>query len=160
MKTVAEFAKKNNVTPQTVYRKIDKAVKQGLNGSLTEKIDSVTYITENGEKTLSSFLTGVKHSSTDVKRAESEEVLFLREQNKSLQEELKIEREHSRAIANRLATITENQQKLLGMEQVKTAPAMLISKENAAVKEKKHGFFSFFKRNAGQQKKIKHSPQR
>jgi len=158
MKTIAEFAQQNSVTPQTIYRKIDKAVKQGLNDNLTEKIDNVTYITEKGEEILGSLLTGVKQSNTIVKQmlnsvkqsetSEIEEILFLREQIKNLSDELRFEREHSRKqtdelseLAQKLAQITRNQQILLGAEQSRNTPTLLVDK---APQNKKRGFFNFF----------------
>ena len=130
MKTVAEFARENNVTPQTIYRKINKAINQGSNDGVTFKEDNITYITEKGEELLYSFL-GLKwasnpavQSKTSSKTIENEEIIFLREQLKNsqeqvlkLQEVLDKEREHSRTMADKLATITEHQQKLLENQQ-------------------------------------------
>jgi hypothetical protein len=195
MKTIAQFAKEKGVTTTTIYRKIDKAVKQvstgveldveqgstdvqqGVERKLTEKVDSVTYITEYGEQVLSSMLppvqqssTHVQHDSTDVQQSstgvqqpdksvkthENEEILFLRKQVESLQAELTTEREHSREMSRRnaeinerFAKITENQQILLGVEQVKTSPAVLMGESSAAADaatDKKRGFFSRFKK--------------
>jgi len=135
--------------------------------TLTVKSGAITYITEDGERYLKYCMgkevkpsvtensTKVKPGNTEVKpvtppvHPNIEEILFLREQvklatdqNIRLNEELNKEREHSRAIADRLATITENQQKLLGMEQVKTTPTALMGEshaESAESIEKKNG---------------------
>jgi hypothetical protein len=106
-------------------------------------------------------------SDKDDKNGETEELIFLRKQIILLNEqlsssqkqlsdtlgELSEERRHSREIAGRLATITETQQKLLGMEQVRgTSPSPALIGENDAIMptvqaEKKRGFFSgLFKR--------------
>jgi len=140
---------------------------------LIVKIKNVTYVTEKAEQILSTLLPNIKAVSdgvgqnrdkvmdksdkvTDsVRQTANEingEILFLREQVKSLNDELKAEREHNRTmskqniqITDRLAQITENQQKLLGMEQVKNTPAALMSAANVKQKEK-HKWFSFFKK--------------
>jgi septal ring factor EnvC (AmiA/AmiB activator) len=70
-------------------------------------------------------------------KASQEETSFLREQNKALQEALEIERAHSREIAERLAQIMENQQKLIGIEKM----PLIADGES-----KKRGFFGLFKR--------------
>jgi len=79
-----------------------------------------------------------------------EEVIFLREQIKTLQNELTQERQHSRdqaervtSLADRLAQLNENQQKLLGMEQTRISPALLTSAESgsAPMEAKKRNFF-------------------
>jgi len=79
-----------------------------------------------------------------VKQVESEEVVYLREQNKELHDELVIERAHSREQADKLSNLavqltelTLNNQILLGAEQTRTtSPALLI--DNGIQKKNKH----------------------
>jgi len=156
MKTIAQFAKEHNISAQTVYRKLGKGVKQDGQQGLTEKHANITYLTEKGEDFLCSCLTPLNGRLADVKQplnagqqaksADNEEILFLRKQNESLQTELTLEREHSRAITDRLAQITENQQKLLGMEQSRTNPALLGGKDKPHGSGKKRGILGLFKR--------------
>ena len=160
-------------------------VKPGLTQCLTVKQGAITYVTEDGEKYLIECLvkptderyntgnTEVKPGYTEVtqgnthvmsnKDNENEEILFLREQVKSLQEELKAEREHSRQksdeisdMAQKLLEITRNQQVLLGAEQSRTNPALRTGIDNEVESiidnkinpspEKKWGILNFFKR--------------
>jgi hypothetical protein len=58
MKSVADIATETGVNVQTVYRRLNKA-KQKSNEILTEKIDSVTYFTEVGEKLIIESLTKI-----------------------------------------------------------------------------------------------------
>lgn len=76
-------------------------------------------------------------------RTKDEEIKFLREQlsftqaqYEKAQDELSAERAHSRDIAKRLATIAENQQKLFGMEQMRTTPALMGEGSSEAEPEK------------------------
>ena len=62
MKTISEFAKENNVSVQTIYRKLNKG-KHLHESSLTEKVNGITYITALGEDALLSCLTPVKQDS-------------------------------------------------------------------------------------------------
>jgi len=168
LKTVAELAKELNVSVQSVYRALNK-VKQNEKKRLTEKKSGITYITEDGEAFVIESLPGVKHRREEpfndvkqelntAKQAEQSEILYLREQNKALQEELKTEREHSRSQADRLATLAEqladlnkNQQVLLGLEQGRNSPLLVVAEDSTSNEEKgenkeKRGFFSLFKK--------------
>ena len=153
---------------------------------ITKKIKNITYITEYGEKILTPLLPMLKDVSDKVldtvrqtdgqnvnlsdtvrqpdppqKTENNEEILFLREQVKSLTEELKTEREHSRQksdeiseLAKKLVGITENQQVLLRAEQARSTPALKAGEEKieTIIEEKtpqsneKKGFLNFFKR--------------
>jgi len=106
------------------------------------------------------MLNPVKQPETN----QNEQILFLREQIKSLNDELKSEREHSRKqtdelseLAQKLAEITRNQQLLLGAEQSRSNPALLVGDKDTEQppQEEKRGFWSLFKRKyvTGQQKK-------
>ena len=129
MKTVAEVARELGVTPKTVYRWLNK-VKQGV----TEKINGIMYVTDEGETYLKEVcLTGYNHVKQG-ENADNNEILFLREQIKMLQEELYTERAHGREMAERLAQIMENQQKLIGIEKI------------PMITEKKRSLFGFMKK--------------
>lgn len=140
MKTVAEVAREFRVSPQTIYRKLNP-VKQGL----TMKKGGITYITDDGMTYLKDNGLTEFNNVKPLEQTENEIVLVLLEQNKVLHEALEKERAHSREIAERLAQITENQQKLLGIEQVKTVSPTLIGERE----EKNRGFFGIFRRNKG-----------
>ena len=142
MRTVAEVAKVYGVSSMTIYRKLGKGVKQEGKQGLTVKQGNITYITQEGEDFLSSCLTRVKQSTTNVeqplnsvkqpKKTENEEILFLRRQLEKTQDELTKEREHSREITGQLAEITRNNQILLKGEQERANP--------------KQGLFGLFRR--------------
>lgn len=136
MKTVAEFAKDAGVTPKTVYKWLNKVKPFHTNG-LTIKKGAVTFITEVGIKALTERFTKVKPEThkgyTEVKQTEAPELVFLREQVKTLTEELNREREHSRTLAEQLADIARNSQILLGAEQTRTNPALLSEVEVGTV---------------------------
>jgi len=76
--------------------------------------------------------TAIETVLNQFKTVQNEEILFLREQNKYLQAELKSEREHSRDIAEKLVELTRNSQVLLKQEQEKNT--FLLS-ENATETE-------------------------
>lgn len=159
MKTVAELAKEKSVSVQTIYRVLNR-VKQETGECLTEKKSGIAHINSKGVEILNERLTGVKQENkkmfNSVKQAESEEITFLREQNRILQEELNKEREHSRTqldkitdLAGQMAELTRNNQILLKQEQDRNKNPMLISDKLAEPekdKPKKKGFFSFWKR--------------
>jgi len=92
-----------------------------------------------------------------VKHPESADIAYFKEQNRILHEELVKEREHSRAQADRLASLAEqlaelsrNNQILLGAEQSRTNPALLSTGEQSAEVEeqpvRKKGFWNLFKK--------------
>lgn len=175
MKTVAELAKELNTSVQTIYRTLN-AVKQNETESLTEKIKGVSYFTAFGEQLIRERLTPVKQDEGEcltefnsVKQGENEEILFLREQNKALLTELEREREHNRTalererehsrtqadklanLAEQLAELSRNNQILLGAEQSRTNPALLMGGNEAEQDEapplKKKSFWSLFKKS-------------
>ena len=177
MKTVAELAKEMNVAVQTVYRRINK-IDAGLAEKITVKINGVTYVTDAGVQALTEIsadvkqqLNSVKQEEGIVKQAESDvklelndEVVYLREQNRLLQEELVKAMEHSRDQSDRIVTLAEqlaelirNNQMLLGAEQRRTLIPNEIQEqgrsyinsvvqEQNAVEPKKSWFLKLFKR--------------
>jgi len=132
MKTISQFASEMGVSVQTIYRQLNR-VKQETGVCLTEKINKIAHITESGEIALKERLTDVKQALNNVKQEESDEIVFLREQNKTLLKDLETERTHSREqadklsdLAAQLAELTRNNQILLGAEQSRTNPALLM----------------------------------
>lgn len=139
MKTVSEMAKELNVSVQTVYRTLNKVKRDGID-SLTEVKNNITYITSDGEQILTERFTPatqcIEHELNNadqllnaVKQELNDEIIYLREQNKAFQDELRVERDHSRqqadriaGLAEQIAELTRNQQVLFGMEQQKTLP--------------------------------------
>jgi CTP-dependent riboflavin kinase len=156
MKTISDCAKLYNVSVQTIYRKIDKGVKQDGKQGLTEKRGNITYITPAGEDFLYSCLTPVERDLTNVEQvlntdksqenSENEEVLFLRKQLEKTQDELNTEREHSRAVATQLVEITRNNQILLKAEQDRANPALPTASDEPPLSQRKRGFFGLFGR--------------
>jgi len=143
LKTIAQFATAVGVSVQTVYRLLN-TVKQNSGECLTVKISGKRHITAFGEGILRERLTSVKQVLNTVKHAESDEITFLREQNRALQEELSTERTHSREqadkladLAAQLAELSRNNQLLLGAEQSRTNPALLPHSDSIKPK----GFF-------------------
>ena len=148
MMTIAQFAAAAGVSVQTIYRLLN-SVKQETGECLTEKIGGKAHITERGEVVLRERLTRVQHdvkqAFNTVKQPESDEIIFLREQNQLLQGELITERAHSREqadkladLAAQLAELSRNNQLLLGAEQSRTNPALLPGGEAG----RSEGFFS------------------
>ena len=165
MITVSEIAKELNVSVQTIYRMLNSVkqdVKQSESVCLTEKINGVIHFTDVGERFIRERLTGVKQNNEDcltvlndvkqplntVKQSENDEILFLREQNKTLLQELEREREHNREalererehsrqqadrisdLAEKLAELTRNSQVLLKQEQDKNVPLLTLPDES------------------------------
>jgi transposase-like protein len=132
MKTVADVARELGVSTQTIYRKLNN-VEQGL----TLKKGAITYITRDG---LEYIKNNVQQGSTVLNRVkqgettENAEITYLREQVKTLQEDVRKKDERYTELAERLAQITENQQKLIGMEKIQQ------------IEERKTGLFGFLKR--------------
>jgi len=165
MKTVAQVAAEAGVSVQTVYRALNK-VKQNTDECLTEKINGITYFTEFGENFIAKYLTGVKQKLNtgdeplnNVKQAESAEILYLREQNKALLDELVAERAHSReqakelsSLADKLTELSRNNQVLLSAEQSRANHALLMNGESITPHQNKEqqpkkGFFQRFFKN-------------
>jgi hypothetical protein len=124
MITIAELAKTLDTNVQKIYRALN-TVKQNEEECLTEKHKGITYITPKGEEIIREYLSPINQndekcstSSNNVKQDENAEILFLREQVKELQEELKQEREHSRTIAGQLVELSKNSQELTRNSQV------------------------------------------
>jgi hypothetical protein len=156
MKTISDCAKIYNVSVQTIYRKIDKGVKQDGKQGLTEKRGNITYITQAGEDFLYSCLTPVERDLTNVeqvlntdkspKTSLNEEILFLRGQLEKTQDELNAERQHSRVVTTQLVEITRNNQILLKAEQDRQKTALPAVNDELPHSQRKRGFFGLFGR--------------
>jgi len=114
MKTVAELAKKLNVSTQTIYRKLN-SVQQGVEECLTEKRGVTSYVTEYGESLIRECLTGVQRSSTDVEHGNSEIIELLKSQLDRKDEQIAAKDEQISELLKKL----ENMQILLKAEQDK-----------------------------------------
>jgi len=149
MRTIAQMAAEVGVSVQTVYRALNK-IKQSTDECLTEKINGITHFTGIGEDLIVECLTNVKQKlNTDnerlnnINKTESVEILYLREQNRALLDELVAERTHSReqakelsSLADKLAELSRNNQVLLGTEQSRTKHALLVDGEGAPYQSK------------------------
>ena len=135
MLTVAELAKDLNTSTTTVYRTL-RTVQQGKTERLIEKHKGVTYFTAKGEKIMREQLKPVPQNDDNrstmannveqVERLENAELLYLREQNKALFEELTKEREHSRQQAERLSELSEKLVDITKNEQI-----LMLQSKNA-----------------------------
>jgi hypothetical protein len=143
MITVAEYARKEGVSVQTIYRRINKLDTENL----TVKKGGILYITDDGIAALAPVFEDVeqvKHPEVPGDKArEYNDVLipFLREQCEFLREELSREREYSRSQAVRLSELSEqmaelvrNNQILIVAEQNRNNMA-LLSMEDYGVKQ-------------------------
>ena len=195
MLTVSKLAKELNVSVQTIYRVLN-SVKQNEKECLTEKIKGVTYFTEFGEKIIRGRLTpfngvkqnndecltvlnSVKHSKNQKDNQKTkeneienktEEIIFLRNQNQSLMQELEKEREYNRItlekerehsrqqaeriadLAEKMADLTRNNQILLGAEQSKSNPNHDVfvgvgNEESENITKPKKGIFGLFRKS-------------
>jgi DNA-binding transcriptional MerR regulator len=135
MMTIAEFAKQQGCTPKTIYKRLNRVIPGNTEG-ITEVKNGKTYITVFGQGVLIGFNPGesekVIPGNTGLNPVIPGETAFFREQIAALQDELAKEREHSRAMADRvadlagqLAELSRNNQFLLGAEQTRTNPALI-----------------------------------
>jgi len=163
MKTIRQIANEIGVSKQAVYKRV-KGSLHTVVAPYAHTVDGVVYISDKGEKLIvkafseSSVYKGVygiaykdAHTEYTVEHTESREIIFLREQNKSLIEQLAAkdkqlenERTHSRDqadklsdLAAQLAELSRNNQILLGAEQSRTNPALLMNDEGATHKIEK-----------------------
>ena len=132
MKTIKELADSIGVSKVSVY----KAIKRDDIKRYAFKQDNITFVNEKGIELLISLfnsrksldvLTGSKHNSKSLNQEDNDgntdiyqenTTKFLMEQVKGLQEELKVERNSNRELADRLANIIENQQKLQATQMI------------------------------------------
>ena len=138
MKTVKQIADEAGVNVQTVYRRLN-SVKQKSNAILTEKVGGITYFTEVGEKIIIECLTPVKQMLNDDK-AENAEILFLREQIKTLNAQ----------IEKLTETINIQAQSINAAHQNELAETIIDGKNIAliedGIKKKRRSFWQFWKK--------------
>ena len=166
MKTIKQIADEYGVTVQTIYRKLDKVkqVKQNGENSLTCKTKGVTCLTNDGEAYLKEIFKqfntepeNIKKNSNGFNNTESGEIIYLREQNKILQEELIKANEHSReqsdkviSLAEQLAELNKNNQILLKQAQDKATvflPEKIEVNSPTETENKKGLFKKIFNKN-------------
>ena len=153
MKTIKQIAGELNIDKQRVYRYIKRH-----NIKEAHQEGGALYYDEAVEAQIAQYLSkeGASHEAhqnanealrstsddtakNDAETNESSEVLFLREQVRDLQSELKTEREHSRNIAEKLAELTHNSQVLQLKSEEKQA--LLLSEEQGGKASEKSGLF-------------------
>jgi len=155
MKTIKQIADEIGVSKQAVYKRV-KGSPHKVVAPYVHTLDGVMYILEQGEILIieafskSDAYDGAHkephtkpHTEYTGSHTNNDEILFLREQNKMLFEQLsakdgllEIERIHSREqadklsnLATQLAELTRNNQVLLGAEQSRTNPVLVMNNE-------------------------------
>ena len=108
MKTVRELADIIQISKVSIY----KALKRDDIKLHVIKRDNTSYVDETGEQLLIELFKLNSKVKSEVKSSESEEILFLREQNKMLTEKLA-------ALADELVKLNENSQILLREQNLK-----------------------------------------
>jgi DNA-binding Lrp family transcriptional regulator len=137
MKTILELSRELGVSTSTIHRRL-----KGAEVSYTVINSGRMYVNDEGVEYLKNAVS-VNFSEThcvsvkpnEIHVTSDDEILFLREQVNILQEQLNLERAHSREMAEEIAQIMKNQQHLAGMD--KTIPLLA---------EKKKGWFRFMRR--------------
>ena len=173
MKTIKKIADEIGVSKQAVYKRL-KGKLHTVCAPHVHTDNGVTYISEQGEtlikKDFESTMSAPSEHVQSVNKAHTnrqpdvhgacteytqnnDEIIFLREQNKALLQELNQEREHSRQqavrvtdLAEALADLTRNQQLLLGAEQSRTNPALITGEKEPQAQNEKRGFLGIFKK--------------
>jgi len=190
MKTIKQIADEIGVSKQAVFYRIKRPPLSNALQSFTSKLDGSLMVSFDGEKIIKQAFEESTVKKTTIKipsktgifddkepskfdgsfdgyhykeapKNNDEEILFLREQVKELQGELKAERIHSREQSKRLADLAEqlaelnrNNQILLGSEQTRnsqTSQSFLDDGEEVTSVDnsiKNQGFFSkLFRKN-------------
>lgn len=151
MKTLYKLAQELGIKYATVYKRFKNS---GLINQVEKDESGKLLINAETERIVSEWYTKptsnqVNQPDTKVDVNQSTEITKLQAKIESLEAELKEEREHSRIQSNEItnfakqfAELTKNNQLLLGIEQVKTAPKLIEA-------DAKKGFWSFlnFKKN-------------
>jgi len=166
MKTIRQIADKIGVSKQAVYKRV-KGSLHTVVAPYTHTVDGIVYISEQGEKLIfqafskntayENVYSGVCDGVHTRTHLNDDEILFLREQNKTLFEQLtkkdkqlEDERTHSREqanqiadLANQLAELNRNNQILLSGEQTRNKTMFLTDNEESVQggNVKKKGFF-------------------
>ena len=154
MKSPYQIAREIGVTPQAVYKKLTNEFTNSLKDHIQRLENGKYLLDETAERTLKLLFNQVEHKieqsdNNQVGQIEqpllnrlnsqlNSENSFLRTRVESLEEELKTERIHARQqsdklsdLAAQLAELTRNNQILLGAEQSRTNPALLVDDESS-----------------------------
>lgn len=107
---MSQISKELGITTQAIYRKINKTLKTELQPHI-EIVNGQTLISENGVEIIKNSLQQVVNGLQPVDN--QAELEFYRDQIIKLQDDLKIEREHSRNMADELVRLNENNQTIL-----------------------------------------------
>lgn len=141
MKTIAELSKELNVTPQAVYKKLNKQFKQQLKNHLHKGDKGETLIDKEGQSILSdSFKQAFKTVQQPVDSTVNElfneqlkskdlQINALNAQIDILTKELSKSNEHIREISSTLIELNRNNQVLLKQAQDKILPTKSIFKK-------------------------------
>jgi len=162
VKTIKQIADEVGVSKQSVYKRIKGSLYTDV-APYVHTINGVVYISEQGETIIIKAFSEKNiykraHTYAHTKpyaeyigvHTDNDEITFLREQNKTLLEQLTIkdkqleeERNHGREQADKLsdlavqlAELTRNNQLLLGAEQRRLSSALLIDSENEEQQKK------------------------
>lgn len=122
MKTIAEIASEIGVSRQAVYKKIKQEPLSSSLHAFTTNRDNVTYIETSGEKLIKSAFGKVTHLNVSTNPGDSistqfiaslqEQINTLTEQNQDLREQLNLERQHSRAQADKITELATDMAQL------------------------------------------------
>ena len=122
MKTIAEIASEIGVSRQAVYKKIKQEPLSSSLRAFSVNRDNVTYIETGGEKLIKSAFGKVTHLNVSTNPGDSistqfiaslqEQINTLTEQNQDLREQLNLERQHSRAQADKITELATDMARL------------------------------------------------
>jgi len=166
MKSPYQIAKELKVSPQAVYKRMTDEFTNQYSNHIQRSAKGKYKLDEVAEKGLKDLFNQVAQPVKQYYNDQVEQSLlnhltiensFLRSRVESLEEELKTERIHSREqtdklsdLAAQLTELTRNNQVLLGAEQSRTNPALLMGGSPPDQSEQSHtakkGFWNFFKK--------------
>jgi hypothetical protein len=165
VKSPYQIAKELKVSPQAVYKKLTDAFNNQFNNHIQRTEKGKYLLDEVAEQALKDMFNKLVQPVQQQNIEPVEQPLlnqlntensFLRTRIEALEEELKTERNHSREqtdklsdLAMQLAELTRNNQILLGAEQSKTNPVLLMGGEQPEIDEakpKKKSIFAFWKK--------------
>ena len=138
-KTIKQIADEMGVSKQTIR---DKIAKLGLQSSLQKNGNQLCVSEQHETLIKSAFIQNKPQSETakidDIYLQQMQsEISFFREQNKSLQEELTTERQHSRELSDKLVQLADQAQRLQLAQFNTNEPLKLLQEQNESTREKK-----------------------
>lgn len=148
MKTVAQVASELKVTPQAIYKRINKTFKTELKQHVKKDNSGKTVISEVGvdlikrsfEQVLNEFETGFKQVETDITDHLKQEIEYLRNQIAKKDEQIAKKDEQIQEQLREASRLHQNTQEILLRLNSKL---MLEDKQSQeAPTEQKQGFFS------------------